>query len=98
MNRRTGGLTSSQVIDGFVKYKVVEHLSRRTLESYQDHLSRFQNFIDDIPVANVSTSNVEDFLYWLRTDYKPQRLHAKQKPLSNKAIYNIWVTLKSFFS
>ena len=98
MNRRTEGLTISQAIDGFVKYKVVEGLSERTLESYQDHLSRFQNFIDDIPVANVSTSNVEDFLYWLRTDYKPQRLHAKQKPLSNKTIYNIWVTLKSFFS
>ena len=47
MNRRTEGLTISQAIDGFVKYKVVEGLSERTLESYQDHLSRFQGHIGD---------------------------------------------------
>ena len=47
MNRRTEGLTISQAIDGFVKYKVVEGLSERTLESYSDHLSRCQGRVGD---------------------------------------------------
>ena len=95
MNRRTEGLTISHAIDGFVKYKVVEGLSERTLESYSDHLSRFQGRVGDMPVAEITAAEVEDFLYWLRTEYTPQRLSGKQKPLSNKTIYNIWVMLKS---
>ncbi len=98
MNRRTEGLTISQAIDGFVKYKVVEGLSERTLESYLDHLNRFQGHVGNIPIADLSATEVEDFLYWLRTEYTPQRLHANQKPLSDKTIYNVWVSLKSFFS
>jgi hypothetical protein len=54
MNRRTEGLTISQAIDGFVKYKVVEGLSERTLESYFDHLNRFQGHIGNVPVADIS--------------------------------------------
>jgi len=98
MNRRTEGLTISQAIDGFVKYKVVEGLSERTLESYLDHLNRFQGHVGNVPIADLSEAEVEDFLYWLRTEYTPQRLHANQKPLSDKTIYNVWVSLKSFFT
>ena len=95
MNRRTEGLTISQAIDGFVKYKVVEGLSERKLESYHDHLNRFQERVGNVPIVDLSAMEVEDFLYWLRTDYTPKRLNGKQKPLSNGTIYTVWVSLKS---
>lgn len=97
MNRRTEGLIISQAIDGFVKYKVVEGLSERTLESYQDHLGRFQEHVGNVPIAEVSVAEVENFLYWLRTEYIPQRLSGKQKPLSSKTIYNILGDPEVFF-
>jgi integrase/recombinase XerD len=98
MNRRTPGLFVSQAIDGFLKNKLIEGLSERTLDSYRDHLSPFQGHIGDVPITEITTSVVEDFFFWLRTDYSPKRLSGKQKPLSNKTVYNYWVTLKSFFS
>lgn len=98
MNRRTEGLLLSEAIDGFTKYKVVEGLSPRTLESYIDQLGRFQEYLNDLPLSDITADNINDFLYWLRTDYQPQRLTGNGDPLSPKTIYNIWVTLKSFFT
>ncbi len=98
MNRSSQGLLLSQAISGFVKYKVVEGLSDTTLTSYQDQLDRLLNHLGDILIADINALHVEDFIYWLRTDYEPQRVNGKQKPLSGKTIYNYWVTLKSFFS
>ena len=98
MNRRTEDLTISHAIDGFVKYKVVEGLSHHTRESYLDHLGRFQGHIGDLPMANVEAADVEDFLFWLRTEYLPHRLSGKQRPLSNKTIYNIRVTFRLIFT
>ncbi len=97
MNHSSSGLLLSKAIDGFLRFKVVEGLSERTLKSYLDHLNRFSGHVGDIQMANVTVDDVEDFIYWLRTEYVPQRLSGKQIPLSNKTIYNIWVTLKSFF-
>lgn len=97
MNRSPQGLSLSQAVNGFVKYKVVEGLSDRTLTSYQHQLDRVLDYLGDIPLTDINTLHIEDFIYWLRTDYEPQRVNGKQKPLSGKTIYNYWVTLKSFF-
>ena len=98
MNRSSQGLLLSQAISGFVKYKVVEGLSNTTLTSYQHQLARLLDRLGDIPIPDINALHIEDFIYWLRTDYEPQRVNGKQKPLSTKTIYNYWVTLKSFFS
>jgi site-specific recombinase XerD len=74
MNRRTQGLILSETVNGFTKYKVVEGLSPRTLESYTDNLLRLQDYLDNPPLANVTADHINDFLFWLRSDYEPQRL------------------------
>ena len=98
MNRRTEGLLLSGAVDGFTKYKAVEGLSPRTLESYTDQLARFQEYLDNPPLADITAERINDFLFWLRTDYEPQRLTGNGDPLSPKTVYNFWVTLKSFFT
>ena len=40
MNRRPPGLSLCEAIEGFTKYKVVEGLSERTLDSYMGHLAK----------------------------------------------------------
>lgn len=54
MNRRTKGLTISHAIYGFVKDKVVDGLSERTLECYSDHLSPFTGHIGDLSMAEIT--------------------------------------------
>jgi integrase/recombinase XerD len=97
MNRSSQGLLLSQAVNGSVKYKVVEGLSDTTLTSYQDQLDRLLHHLGDTLIADIDALHIEDFIYWLRTDYEPQRVNGKQKALSGKTIYNYWVTLKSFF-
>lgn len=100
MNRRTKGffISLSQAIEGFVKYKIAAGLSPRTVEAYEGHLIRLLERAGDIPLKDFTPSHVEDFIYWLRTGYDPQRFYDNSKPLSDKTIYNYWVTLKSFFT
>jgi hypothetical protein len=51
------GLSILQAIDGFVKYKIVEGLSERTLEFYLDHINRLQGCTDNVPVVDVSAES-----------------------------------------
>lgn len=91
MERSTPGLNLVQAVSGFVQYKAAEALSPRTLESYQDHLDRWQEYIGDVDVSRVNTQQVRAFLAWLRAEYKPRRLTAGDEPLSPKTIRNFWV-------
>lgn len=97
MKRSTPGLKLVQAVSGFVQYKAAEALSPRTLESYQDHLDRWQEYIGDVDVSRVSTQQVRAFLAWLRAEYKPRRLTGGDQPLSPKTIHNFWVTLSAFY-
>lgn len=71
----------------------MEGLSPRTLTSYQDQLQRFQEYIGDIPIASINALHIEDFLYWLHTDYHSERVGFESKSLSAKTLYNYWVAV-----
>ena len=55
MNRRTSGLTVTQAAEGFIKYKVVEGLSPRTLATYAGYLRALAAFVGDQPVSRVTS-------------------------------------------
>ena len=104
MNHSPSGLLFSQCIDGFVKYKNAEGLSRRTVESYELDLNRWMEKMGDKPIGKVTPIDVRDYLAYLRTDYVP---HTFAKPnasnetttprLSPKTLRNHWITFKAFF-
>jgi integrase/recombinase XerD len=87
----------SKAIDGFIKFKAVEGLSDATLLSYRDHLDRILFYIGDLPIEDIKTSDIEDFLFWLKTDYVPRRITGNKRPLAPKTIYNFWVSMKTLF-
>ena len=93
MNRCPVSLSSSKAIDGFVKYKVVEGLSSRTISSYVWILKKWVEHRGDHLLAEITTDDLRDYLAWLRTDYhQPHRFSQKTHPLSAKTLRNIWVT------
>jgi integrase/recombinase XerD len=98
MNRSSSGLPLSKAMDGFLRFKVVEGLSDTTIVSYRALLGCFLDHGHDIQLATIESHDIEDFFYWLRTDYVPQRITGSSKPLSPKTVYNFWVSLKSFFA
>jgi integrase/recombinase XerD len=97
-NLSTQGLKLSQAIAGFLQYKAAEALSKRTLESYKDHLNFWMEHEGDKQVSAVTTTELRAYLVWLRTDYKPRRLTRKPGPLAPKTLRNIWISLSAFFT
>lgn len=90
-------LTLSRAIDGFVKFKTAEGLSKRTIDSYEVILNHWVEHVGDRTVSDVQPADLVEYMAWLRTDYIPQRWSGSKEPLSAKSIRNVWVAFKSFF-
>jgi integrase/recombinase XerD len=98
MKRSSKGLRLSKAVDGFLKYKTVEGLSDTTLVTYEDHLAKLQLHLGDVRFSEISSTDLQGYLVYLKKDYVPERISGNKKPLSPKTIYNVWVTLKSLFT
>jgi len=70
MNRKSlGSLPLSKAIAGFLQYKAAEGLSPNTLQSYQRDLKLWLEYAGDILLHKITTSLLQDYFVWLRTDY-----------------------------
>ncbi|MBI9044417.1 MAG: phage integrase N-terminal SAM-like domain-containing protein [Anaerolineaceae bacterium] len=62
-------LSISKAIDGFLKFKIAEGLSQRTVDSYKYYLNQWMNHIGDQDVANINTSDLITYFAWIHTEY-----------------------------
>lgn len=103
MNRSTQGssrkkvsILLSKATDGFLKFKLAEGLSNRTIPSYEYYLNQWIAHVGNIDAAKVTASDISHHLAWLRTEYKPRRWNGKTEPLSPKTIRNAYIALSVF--
>jgi integrase/recombinase XerD len=98
MNRSSPGLLISKSIDGFLTFKVAEGLSLRTVDSYKYYLNFWMNHIGDQDVAKIKTSDLVNYLAWMRTEYIPRRKNGNTDPLAGKSLRNIYIALRAFYT
>ena len=91
-------LSISKAIDGFLKFKVAEGLSQRTVDSYEYYLNQWMNHIGDQDVAKIKSSDLTNYLAWMRTEYKPKRWNGNEDPLSAKSLRNVYIALRAFYT
>jgi integrase/recombinase XerD len=91
-------LSISKAIDGFLKFKVAEGLSQRTVDSYEYYLNQWMNHIGDQDVAKIKSSDITNYLAWMRTEYKPKRWNGNEDPLSAKSLRNVYIALRAFYT
>jgi len=91
-------LSISTAIDGFLKFKVAEGLSQRTVDSYEYYLNQWMNHIGDQDVAKIKSSDLTNYLAWTRTEYKPKRWNGNEDPLSAKSLRNVYIALRAFYT
>ena len=91
-------LSISKAIDGFLKFKVAEGLSQRTVDSYEYYLNQWMNHIGDQDVAKIISSDLTNYLAWMRTEYKPKRWNGNENPLSAKSLRNVYIALRAFYT
>ena len=97
MNRRSLGFSLSKAITGFLQHKAAEGLSPRTSVGYEDDLKLWQQQASNVDVSQVTSQEIQAYVAWLRTDYKPHRWNASELPLSPKTVRNVCPTFSAFF-
>ena len=95
---RNASLSISKAIDGFQKFKVAEGLSQRTIDSYGYYLNYWMNHIGDQDIAKIKTSDLINYLAWMRTEYKPKRWNGNTDPLAAKSLRNVYIALRAFYT
>jgi integrase/recombinase XerD len=65
-------ISISKSIDGFLKFKIAEGLSQRTIDSYEYNLNQWLNYAGDQDIAKIKTSDLVAYFAWMRTEYKPK--------------------------
>lgn len=98
MNRESLGLLIQQVVLGFQQFKSAEGLSPNTLVGYNATLQLWLAKFGQVPIDQINSSHVLEFLSWLRTEYHPRRLSGRPGPLSPKTIRNAYAVLVAFFT
>lgn len=98
MNHSSLKLNVSEAIEGFLHAKLAEGRSPRTIVGYRHDLRVWLAYAGDQDVAVVTAQEIQAFLIYLRTEYKPRRFSADLAALSPKTIRNFWVSLAALFS
>jgi len=96
-SKKKTSINLSKACDGFLKFKVAEGLSQRTIDSYEYYLNQWINHIGDQDASKIRSGDLTNYLAWLRTDYKPKRWNGNRDPLAPKSMKNVYTALKSFF-
>jgi len=96
-SKKKVSINLSKACDGFLKFKIAEGLSHRTIDSYDYYLKQWIDHIGDQDAANIRPNDLTSYLAWLRTDYKPKRWNGNRDPLAPKSMKNVYTALKSFF-
>jgi integrase/recombinase XerD len=98
MNRSpSNSLALSKAITGYLNYKSAEGLSERSVDSYKRILQQWVEYTGEIPIRQLTSQNVGDYLVYLRNEYVPRRFGGDTRSLSAKTLRNVWVSLSSFF-
>lgn len=89
----------STAIDGFILQITTTH-ALTTKKLYQLSLRTLINYLQDRPIADITTADLRRYMAYLRSDYVPHRVSTSTRintPLSSAAIDNHWKCLRSFF-
>jgi integrase/recombinase XerD len=99
MNLRPSGyLPLAKAIAGFLQYKSAEGLSPNTISSYEHDLKLWLEHVGDQPINKLTPQVLQNFLVWLRTEYKSRQIAGRSTALAPKTIHNIYITLSAFFT
>lgn len=71
----------SKAIEGFVVAKLASGYSSNTLGMYRVYLKLLSSFIHDADVNTITPADLERFMAWVSTEYKPHRVNGDTSPI-----------------
>jgi integrase/recombinase XerD len=90
----------SRVVEGFLLNISAAGRSSYTIRNYKAELIRFTNFVGDLEINQVSSKQIEDYLLYLKNDFRITHIATTQIPpkkISQKTLSNAHGTLAVFW-
>jgi site-specific recombinase XerD len=91
----------SRAIEGFLLSKSSSGRSPNTIRNYKQELGRFVEWLGDIPIDEISSNQLKEYLKYLRDDFRITHVATtpiSPRKLSSKSLRNTWGTLSSFWT
>ena len=87
----------NEAIGGFVIAKLADGYSKTTIKMYECRLNVLSDWLRNPEIENITTRNLRDFLYYLRTDFKPYRPGGDDSHLTEATIHGYWKAIRAFW-
>ena len=91
----------SRTIEGFLLSKSSSGRSPNTIRNYKQELNRFLDWLGDIPIDEISSIQLKEYMKYLRDDFRITHVATtpiSPRKLSSKSLRNTWGTLSSFWN
>lgn len=88
----------SQAVKGFLLARSADGYSENTTALYQWALDLLAGFLEDPKIQEIAAKDLQNFMLWLRTDYRPRRPSGSPAPLAPASVENVWIAVRSFFN
>ncbi len=84
---------------GFLQDKQAEGLSPATIFNYGHDLRAWLKYLVDVDVGLITSTHLLNFLNYLRTAYVLRRIAGgDDRKLSDKTVYNFYMSISAFFT
>ncbi len=88
----------SRAVDGYLISFIAEGNSRNCEINYRRYLERqLVPYLGDRALETVTAADVNRFMAYLHTEYRPKRKNGDTGPLKAKSLVDIWCAVRSFF-
>jgi len=87
----------SKAIEGYTIAKLADGFSENTINGYKTHYAQLIKFVGDVEVSKITSTQLSEFILYLRQDYKPRRLPGDESPYKTTTIRNAWCAVRSLF-
>jgi len=91
-------LTLKDAIEGYLIHAQAAGLSPHTIAIYRRRLHQMAKYLGaNTHLAAITSGDLERFMAYMRTEYRPRRASGNDAPLAPATLDNIWCAIRSFF-
>jgi integrase/recombinase XerD len=88
---------TSTALEGFKLFMSSGNYSQGTVRLYHDNLVHMIRFLNDPEVEKITLTDLQKFMTYMKTDYKPTRFSGDTSPISSSHLDNHWKAIRTFF-
>lgn len=87
----------SEALKGYRITKIAEGYADTTIKNTSRRLKMLFDWLEDPEIEDVRANDLKNFIYYLRTEYKPKRFSGDMAKLTESSVHGYWKAMRSFW-